>query len=64
MEDISSTQRSEAEDLIRGIRNNKNHQNKLGHCTPLINNLEIRTIFKNKTKEEGAGVTDFIYWIV
>ena len=28
---------------------------------PLINNLEIRTIFKNKTKEEGVGVIDFIY---
>ena len=28
---------------------------------PLINNLEIKTIFKDKTGEEGAGVTDFIY---
>ena len=28
---------------------------------PLINNLEIRTIFKDKAKEEGAGVIDFIY---
>ena len=28
---------------------------------PLINNLEIRTIFKDKTKEKGVGVTDFIY---
>ena len=28
---------------------------------PLINNLEIRTIFKDKTEEEGAGVTDLIY---
>ena len=36
----------------------------MGHCTPLINNLKIRTIFKNKTEEEGVGVTDFIYWIV
>ena len=31
---------------------------------PLINNLKIRTIFKDKTEKEGAGVTDFIYWIV
>ena len=36
----------------------------MGHCTPLINNLEIRIIFKDKAKEEGVGVTDFIYWIV
>ena len=28
---------------------------------PLINNLKIRIIFKNKTKEEGVGVIDFIY---
>ena len=28
---------------------------------PLINNLEIRIIFKDKAKEEGVGVTDFIY---
>ena len=28
---------------------------------PLINNLEIRTIFKDKAGEKGAGVTDFIY---
>ena len=28
---------------------------------PLINNLEIRIIFKDKAKEERAGVTDLIY---
>ena len=28
---------------------------------PLINNLEIKIIFKDKTKEEGVGVMDFIY---
>ena len=27
----------------------------------LINNLEIRIIFKNKAKEEGVGVIDLIY---
>ena len=26
--------------------------------------MEIRTIFKDKAREEGVGVTDFIYWIV
>ena len=31
---------------------------------PLINNLEIRIIFKDKAGEEGVGVTDFIYRIV
>ena len=33
----------------------------MGHCTPLINNLEIRTIFKDEAEEEGVGVIDFIY---
>ena len=36
----------------------------MGHCTPLINDLEIRTIFKDKAREEGAGVTDLIYQII
>ena len=27
----------------------------------LIDNLEIRIIFKDKAKEEGAGVMDLIY---
>ena len=36
----------------------------MGHSTPLINNLEIRAIFKDKTREEGVGVIDFINWIV
>ena len=30
----------------------------------LINNLEIKIIFKNKVKEEGVGVTDLINRIV
>ena len=30
----------------------------------LINNLEIKIIFKDKVREEGVGVMDFIYWIV
>ena len=28
---------------------------------PLINNLKIKIIFKNKAEEKGAGVTDLIY---
>ena len=33
----------------------------MGHCTPLINNLEIRIIFKDKAKKKRVGVMDFIY---
>ena len=36
----------------------------MGHSTLLINNLEIRIIFKDKAKKEGVGVTDFINRIV
>ena len=36
----------------------------MGHCTPLINDLEIGIVFKDKAGEERAGVTDLIYWIV
>ena len=28
---------------------------------PLINNLEIKIIFKDEAREEGVGVIDFIY---
>ena len=28
---------------------------------PLINNLKIKIIFKNKAKEEGVSVIDLIY---
>ena len=31
---------------------------------PLINNLEIKTIFEDEAGEEGMGVTDLINWIV
>jgi len=30
------------------------------NTTPLINNLEIMEVFKDKAKEEEASVTDFI----
>ena len=36
----------------------------MGYSTPLINNLKIRIIFKNKAREEGVGITDLIYQIV
>ena len=31
-----------------------------GSTAPLINNLEIIEIFKDKAKEEEASITDFI----
>ena len=36
----------------------------MGYSTPLIKDLEIRIIFKDKVKEKGVGVTDFINRIV
>ena len=33
----------------------------MGHSTPLIKDLEIKTIFKDKAGEEGAGIIDLIY---
>ena len=50
MEDVSKAQHSEVKDLVIGIKNNKNHQIKLEHYIPLINNLEIRIIFKSSIK--------------
>ena len=32
--------------------------------TPLINNLEINNLFRDKNREEGVGITDFINKIV
>ena len=36
----------------------------MGYSIPLIKDLKIRIIFKNKTEEKGVGVTDFINRIV
>ena len=47
--------------MIAGIRNKEGYQIDLGQYMPLINNLEIRTIFKDKAEEEGVGITDLIY---
>ena len=30
------------------------------YSTPLINNLEIDNLFKNKNKKKGVGIIDFI----
>ena len=34
------------------------------HSTPLINDLEIKIIFKNKAEKEGVSVINLINWIV
>jgi len=34
--------------------------NKEGNTAPLINNLEIIKVFKDKDKEEEASIIDFI----
>ena len=47
-----------------GIRNKKNYQIKIGYSTPLINNLKIEKLFKDKNKKKKVGVTDFISKIV
>ena len=57
-------ERLNAKDLIGGIKNKKGHQIKIGHSTPLINNLEIEELFKDKNKKKRVGVTDLISKIV
>ena len=32
----------------------------MGHSIPLVNNLEIKELFKDKDKKEEVGVIDFI----
>ena len=61
MEDARRARRSDTVDLTAGIRNEGGHQIDSGQRTPLINDLEIRTIFEDEAEEEGAGVTDLIY---
>jgi hypothetical protein len=61
MEDARRARRSDAVDLTAGIRNEGGHQIDSGQRTPLIDDLEIGTIFEDEAEEEGAGVTDLIY---
>ena len=61
MEDIRKAQHLNTVNLTAGIRNKGGYQINLGQHTPLINDLEIKIIFKDKAKEKGVGVTDFIY---
>ena len=56
----SLLQWSEAEDLIGDIIREEDHQIESGNTTPLINNLEMQDVFKDKDKERGDGVMDLI----
>ena len=55
--------RLDAVDLIEGIRD-IGYQIKLGNAIPLINNLEIGSIFEDKDKEEGDSVTDLVLLVL
>jgi len=55
---------SEVEDLIGGIIKEEDHQIKSGSTTPLINDLEMQDVFKDKNKERGDGVIDLISGLV
>ena len=48
-----------AVDLTGGISNNR-YQIKQDNTTPLINDLEMQDIFKDKDKREGDSVTNLI----
>ena len=60
----SLLQQSETEDLIRGIIKEEDHQIKSGNITPLIDNLEMQDVFKDKDEERGNGVIDLINGLV
>ena len=62
MIEITRAQRLEIKDLIKGITSHliTQHKNKREGIAPLINNLEIDNIFKDKNREEEASIIDFI----
>ena len=64
MEDAKRVQCLNAVNLTAGIRNKESYQIDLGQHTPLINNLEIGMIFKDKAEKERVSVTDLINRIV
>ena len=55
---------SETEDLMGDIVRNKDRQIESGNTTPLINNLEMQNVFKDKDEKKGDSVTDFINGLV
>ena len=64
METASKAQQTNVKNLTGGIKNKKNHQFKTEYSTPLINNLEIKELFRNKNKKKGVSIIDFINKIV
>ena len=60
----SLLQQSEAEDLIKGIIKEEDHQIESRNTTPLIDNLEIQDVFKDEDKERGDGITDLINGLI
>ena len=61
---ISLLHQSDAEDLIGGIVRNKIKQIELGNTTPLINDLEMQEVFKDKDGKRGGSVMDLICGLV
>ena len=49
---------------MEGIRNKKSYQFKIGYSIPLINNLKMEELFKNKNKKRGVGITDLINQLI
>jgi len=60
----SLLRQSEAEDLIKGIIKNKEQQIESGNTTPLINDLEMQEVFKDKDGERGGSVIDLMYGLI
>ena len=60
----SLLQQSETEDLMGDIIREEDHQIKSGNTTPLINDLEMQDVFKDKNEERGDGVTDLINGLI
>ena len=63
MDIISRVQRLDAENLIGGTRD-IGYQINLKSSTPLIKDLRIRWIFKDKVKKEEASVTDLVLLVL
>jgi len=60
----SLLQQLKTKDLMGDIIKKEDYQIKSGNTTPLINNLEMQDVFKNKNKKRRDGVTDLINGLV
>ena len=63
MVDTMRTRRLDVVDLIGGIRD-IGYQIKSGNAIPLVNNLEIGSIFKDEDKKEGNSVIDLVLLVL